>query len=43
MRVWIFNGTNDALGHLVPALLKASVNAGDDHVHLRQHLVIEIE
>ena len=42
-RVGVLDGAQHAGGHLFAALLKAGVNAGDHHVHLGQHFVVEVE
>ena len=40
----VLNGLDHAaLGHLIAALLKPGMNAGDHHIHLRQHFVVQIE
>ena len=42
-RIGILNGAQHARRHLFAALLEARVDAGDDHIHLRQHFVVEVE
>jgi hypothetical protein len=41
--IGIFDGAQDAGGHLFAALLKAGVNAGDDDVHLGEDFVVQVE
>ena len=42
-RVGVLDGAQHAGGHLFAALLKAGVDAGDHHVHLGQHFVVQVE
>ncbi len=42
-RVGILDGTEHASGHLFATLVKARVDAGDDHVHLGEDFVVEVE
>ena len=39
----IFDRAQHARRHLLAALLEARVHAGDHHVHLREHFVVQVE
>ena len=41
--VGVLDGAQHPGGHFLAALVEAAVDAGDHHVHLRQHFVIEID
>ena len=41
--VGVFEGGEDAIGHLLDGLIEAGVDAGDDDVELREGAVVEIE
>ena len=41
--IGVFNRAHHPCRHLFAALVKAAVDAGDDHIHLRQHVVVQVE
>jgi len=41
--IGIFNGPKHPRGGFFAALIEAGVDAGDDHIHLRQDFVVEVE